>query len=295
MLRAMGLGQVAVFESKRAERTRIAAALRRAGLKVTSAEGVDGLAREGLVVIGPGVASPGNVARAVRRAAPEVVVLAASRAAKKASWSDGILPLPISPPDLRVRLPELYRLRDLERAASEAKPSILDPLTGFYTFAHFKELLFVEVKRARRYNFPLSLALVSLDPLPRRIDGALRARLFSSLALAIRQSLRDTDFPVQYNGDHIALVMPHTDLQGALVTSERICERVRTSRLEHGSGPLRPTVSIGVAGSTHPSRQFSFAELVKEAQDAMGRAAAAGGNRVEFGTPELPEAMTAGS
>ena len=291
----MGLGQAAVFESKRAERSRIAAALRRAGIEVTPAEGVDGLARERLVVIGPGVASPGNVARAVRRAAPEVVIMAASRAPKKAPWADGILPLPISVPDLRVRLPELHRLRELERAASEAKPSILDPLTGFYTFAHFRELLFVEVKRARRYNFPLSLALVSLDPLPRRIDGALRARLFSGLAVAIRQSLRDTDFPVQYSGDHIAMVMPHTDLQGALATSERICERVRKSRLEHGSGTLRPTVSIGVAGSAHPSSQFSFAELVKEAQDAMVRAGAAGGGRVEFSTPELPEARTAGS
>ena len=291
----MGLGQVAVFESKRAERTRIAAALRRAGLKVTSAEGVDGLAREGLVVIGPGVASPANVARAVRRAVPEAVIMAASRAPKKARWADAILPLPISAPDLRVRLPELQRLRELERAASQATPGILDPLTGFYTFAHFREVLFVEVKRARRYNFPLSLALVALDPLPRRIDGALRARLFSGLAVAIRQSLRDTDFPVQYSGDHIAMVMPHTDLQGALATSERIRERVRRSRLEHGRGTLRPTVSIGVAGSSHPSSQFSFAELVKEAQDAVVRAAAAGGDRVEFSTPEIPEARTVGS
>lgn len=293
----MRLGQAAVFETRRAVRSRLVAALRKAGLTVTRAETVDDLAGERLVVIGPGVGAPRNVVKSVRRALPAALVLAASRGGTKASWADGILPLPVSPPDLRVRLPELHRLRRLseEKTAGNASANGgLDPLTGFYTFAHFKEVLFVEVKRARRYNFPISLALLSFDPLPHSIGEALRTRLFSGLALAIRQSIRDTDFPVQYNEDHVALVMPHTDLQGALATSERICERVRSSKLKTVDGVLHPSVSIGVSASSRPWRQFSFAELVKEAQEAMERASLAGGGRVEFTTPEFTEAETVG-
>jgi diguanylate cyclase (GGDEF)-like protein len=292
----MRIGQAAVFERNQLERARIAEGLAKAGLKVTSAEDADGLARERLVVIGSGVARPGKVARAVRRAVPDALVLASGRRPRKAPWADGLLPLPVSAADLRVRLPELVRLRGLSGGRAQAiriRDHILDPLTGFYTFAHFKEVLFVEVKRARRYNFPLSLALVSFDPLPRKLGASFRSALFSGLAVAIRQSLRDTDYPVRYDADHVALLMPHTDLQGALSTSQRICEQVEKSRLEHPRGVIRPTVSIGVAGCPQPSREFSFAELVMAARDAMDRASAAGGNRVEFTLPELAEAETA--
>ena len=34
------------------------------------------------------------------------------------------------------------------------------------------------------------------------------------LALAIRRSLRDTDYPVQHSADRVLLLMPHTDLAG---------------------------------------------------------------------------------
>jgi diguanylate cyclase (GGDEF)-like protein len=292
----MRIDQAAVFESNQLERARIVEGLKKAGLKVTSTEQADGLKRERLVVIGPGVARPRNVVKAVRQTVPDAIVLATFRRPRKAPWADGLLPLPVSGSELQVRLPELVRLRELGGVRVQAmrlRDGILDPLTGFYTFSHFKEVLFVEVKRARRYNFPLSLALVSFDPLPRKVAAAFRGMLFSGLALAIRQSLRDTDYPVQYNSHHVALLMPHTDLQGALATSQRICERVEKSRLEHPKGVIRPTVSVGVAGCPQPSREFSFAQLVKAAQDAMARATAAGGNRVEFTLPELAEAETA--
>jgi diguanylate cyclase (GGDEF)-like protein len=289
----MKIEQAAVFESKQVERSGIVKGLQKAGLKVTSAENVADLRRERLVVIGPGLGAPSNVVKAVRRAVPEALVLAAFRRPRKATWADGLLPLPVSASDLRVRMPELLRLRALNGGGAQApRPGegILDPLTGFYTFTHFKEVLFVEVKRARRYNFPLSLALVSFDPLPPKLAPRFRAMLFSGLALAIRQSLRDTDYPVQYNADHVALLMPHTDLQGALSTSQRICEQVEKSKLQHTRGVIHPTISVGVAASSRSAREFSFAELVRQAHEAMSRASAAGGNRVEFTPPELAEA-----
>ncbi len=307
----MKITVAAVLEPKRVERERIVAGLKKAGLRVTQAQAPEALRREKLVVIGPSFTGreASKVSRAVREGTADALVLAGMKKPGRAAFADGILPLPVSPEDLRVRLPELARLRALTAASASsgdraveppiaARPGegILDPVTGFYTFAHFKEVLFIEVKRARRYNFGLSLALIAFDRLDGVEEGALREQLLSGLALAIRRSLRDTDFPVQYSPDRVLLLMPHTDLQGALVVSRRICDRVARATLAHGDRVLHPTISVGVSAATSPSRAFSFAELVTHAQGALDQAQEGGGNRVEFEVPppdEQPEGKVA--
>ena len=302
----MKVSQAAVFEPKKLERARIVTALKKAGVKVSAADTPDALRKEQLVVVGPSVKGGTKLGRDVRARVPAALLLAGMKKPGKAAWADGVLPLPVSVPDLKIRLPELFALRTLKAGGAEGTapreeaPSlrpgegILDPLTGFYTFPHFKEVLFVEVKRARRYNLPLSLALIGFDSLDASVhsDADLREKLYAGLALAIRRSLRDTDFPVQYSPDRVVLLMPHTDLQGALVVSRRICDRVARATLQHGELVLRPTISAGVSAATTPSREFSFAELVRHAQQALERAGAAGGNRVEFSVPDPDDAPT---
>jgi diguanylate cyclase (GGDEF)-like protein len=224
-------------------------------------------------------------------------VLAAQKKLGAAAFADGLIPLPLSPRDFALRLPELAALKNPREksprggsaaaaigAGMQARPGegILDPLTGFYTFAHFKEILFIEVKRARRYGIPLGLAVLEFDPLVKSAEPALRAQLAGGLSLAIRRSLRDTDYPVQLSVDRVLLLMPHTDLQGALVVSRRICERVEKASLEHEGKVLRPTLSIGVAAAPIPGQELSFADLVSRAQSALAGAVESGGNRVEF-------------
>ncbi|XHF14969.1 GGDEF domain-containing protein [Archangium gephyra] len=158
---------------------------------------------------------------------------------------------------------------------------LLDPLTQFYVFAHFKDFVFVEVKRSRRHGLPLALALVAFDPLPVRAGRELREQLHGGLALAIRRSLRDTDFPVQYSADRVLLLLPHTDLAGAHTLARRVCERVARSSLAFDDQVIRPTVSVGLAALT-PGREGSFADLVRQAQSSLESAQSAGGNRVEL-------------
>lgn len=302
----MKISQAAVFEGKKLERTRIVQGLRKAGLKVSDATEPSALGRERLVVIGPSVRMPQKVARAIRASQPDALILAGvKRLSARAAWADGVLPLPLSSNDLRVRLPELVRLRAVPTTraplvrVAEPPPSvrpgdgIVDPLTGFYTFAHFKEVLFVEVKRARRHKFPVSLALVAFDALGDELEDELRARLQSGLALAIRSSLRDTDYAVQYDHDRVAVFMPHTEPQGALVVSRRICERVARAELRHGQRVIRPTLSIGVAGVGTRTEGFSFADLARGAGQAVAAAIRGGGNRVEFSPPEPESAADA--
>ncbi len=279
----MKLTHSAVLEPNAATWKRIADGLKKAGLKVSAAREVDKLDAEGLVVLGPTLEEPAKVARRVKAAKPNMLLLAARKNAFSASFADAVLPLPVSPNDLRARLPELAALRRAPAAEPHQRPveGILDPLTGFYTFTHFKEVIFVEVKRARRYGIPLSMALADFDPFGLVVTPELRSQLMGGLALAIRRSLRDTDYPVHFSGDRVLMLMPHTDLQGALIVSRRICERVAKATLACGDEVLRPTVSIGVASGS-VGRDYSFADLTRRAQASLDAALAEGGNRVEF-------------
>ena len=290
----MKVTRAIVVEPGASERRKLKEGLEKAGLEVeAAAEWEPGRAQ--LVVLGPSVDKPAQVARGVRKQLPQALVLSAQETPGKAGFADGVLPLPVSAKDLRVRLPELVKLRSLTRegparkprAASAAEPARLpaegplDPLTQFYLFAHFKDLVFVEVKRSRRYGLPLALALVAFDTLPVQVDRELRGQLFGGLALAIRRSLRDTDLPVQYSTDRVLLLLPHTDLAGAHTVTRRVCERVARSSLSFDDQVLRPTVSVGLAAFT-PGQDTSFADLARQAQRSLEAAQAAGGNRVEM-------------
>lgn len=296
----MKVSLAAVLEPRAAERRKLVTGLRKAGLRVSDALVREDLGREGLVVLGPSVPRAAALAKAIRAAHPGALLVAAQRRGFKAAWADGVLPLPLSPNDLRLRVPEWARLRGLAKPAPSERGThlvegMLDPLTGFYTFTHFKEIVFVEVKRARRYGFPVAIALIALDPLPVAVEGPLQAQLMGGIALAIRRSLRDIDYPVQYGANRVLLLMPHTDLPGALIVSRRICERVARASLNHGDQVLRPTLSAGVSAATAKEGELSFAELATRAQTALETAVSAGGNQVQFGGAlDVPSAPAPG-
>lgn len=279
----MTIKLAAVIEPNAARYKAVTEALKKAGLKVTAAREPEELAREQLVVLGASLKSPTRIAREVRRHAPHAVVFAGQAKGFKAPWADAVLPLPVSPNDLRVRLAEREKAAAAPALAPRPGEGILDPTTSFYTFNHFKEVLFVEVKRARRYGFPLALAIVAFDPIEGGVTPELQGQLMSGLSFSIRRSLRDTDYPVQHSPDRVLLLMPHTDLAGSLIVARRICERVARATLQAGERVVHPTISVGVAAG-EPGREYGFSDLVRQAQEGLTAAMARGGNRVEFVT-----------
>jgi diguanylate cyclase (GGDEF)-like protein len=285
----MTIKLAAVLEPNNGRYKTLCAGLKKAGLKISGARTAEELKKEQLVVVGPSGGSGTRLARLVRAHCPNALLMAGQAKGFKAAWADAVLPLPISPNDLKVRLVELARRND-QPFIPQARPGegILDPTTNFYTFAHFKEVLFIEVKRARRYGFPLALALISFDPVKGEMNAELLTQLMGGLALSIRRSLRDTDYPVQYSTDRVLLLMPHTDLAGSLIVARRICERVAKATLQSNETIIRPTISVGVAAG-EPGREYTFSDLVRRAQEGLTAAMARGGNRVEFFTgPESP-------
>jgi len=165
-----------------------------------------------------------------------------------------------------------------EQAGAEA-PRVA---SGAHDLTFLKRLLFVEVKRSRRYGFPVSLALVSVDgweALSEKLGPRARASLLGDLAVASAMAVRDIDVSVPLSDDRLVVLMPHTATAGGLQVARRICARVRERK-----GDTAVTVSVGLA-SHDGHGTVSFGALVKRASEAMARAREAGGDRAESAEP----------
>jgi hypothetical protein len=116
----MKVRSAGVLEPDPDVRRAIVSGLTKAGLRARGLEAPGDAARCGLVVLGPSVAGKAAAARKVREVSPRALVLQAQRRPERAAHADGVLPLPLSPADLRARLPELLQLQALRRSRAGA-------------------------------------------------------------------------------------------------------------------------------------------------------------------------------
>lgn len=158
---------------------------------------------------------------------------------------------------------------------------VQDGLTGLLNHTHLKEQLHVEVSRARRTRSPLSFAMLDVDRFKEVNDGfghATGDRVLKSLAFLLKQRLRHTDFLGRYGGDEFAVIFPDTRLKGGVQVLEEI--RRDFAEVPHPSpaGPIRVTLSAGVA---ELGPDGDAAALGEAADRALYAAKEGGRNRVE--------------
>jgi len=163
--------------------------------------------------------------------------------------------------------------------------SVTDGLTGAYNHRHFYERLKAEIERARRNKRPLSLLMVDIDDFKNYNDthGHIEGdAVLKGVAECMMKSVRGQDFVARYGGEEFAIILPETDLDGAVSMAERI--RLYILSRNFPSEETQPggviSVSIGAATlspASPPEPEF----LIKEADDALYLAKSRGRNRVE--------------
>ena len=159
-----------------------------------------------------------------------------------------------------------------------------DELTQLANRRRFTETLRLEVARSRRLGTPLSLVLGDLDHLKRVNDSYGHPAGDAAIrhaAEAFRRGRRETDLAARLGGEEFALLLPGTDLAGAVRAAERIRGELSGSSLEVVG---QVTVSMGVA--TLPDDAGNEEELVRVADERLYAAKAAGRNRVAAGSEE---------
>lgn len=121
-----------------------------------------------------------------------------------------------------------------------------DGLTGLKNHRAFQERLAEEVSRASRYGTPLSLMLLDVDHFKRYNDAHGHPAgddVLRTVGRILQAGARDTDIVARYGGEEFVLVLPQTDLHGALIFAERL-----RAAVQNQPWPLRAvTASFGVA------------------------------------------------
>ena len=226
-----------------------------------------------VVVVGEGHSALCKTLKLHDPAAVTLALVRDAKAQRSAERSGADLALARAAPQAVEAAVRALLLVRAHRSAQTTDTPIFDPATGFYAFEHFKQALFVEVKRAKRYKLPIALVLASISA--HAEDPGLRAVLMGGLALAVRTATRDTDLPVAYAQHNVMILLPQTDAAGAELVARRILFRIARSALKHDGQRLQPNLALGLAAS---DGDRPFSELVHEATTRLHEAEARGGN-----------------
>jgi diguanylate cyclase (GGDEF)-like protein len=158
--------------------------------------------------------------------------------------------------------------------------SITDGLTKLHNHRFFQDHLTREIKRVSRTGEPLSMLISDIDDFKRlndRLGHAAGDELLVGIARVLNDAIRETDFLARYGGEEFVVLLPGTDLRGAVTIAEKIREGVAAGSyiLDSTHQLTKVTVSIGVAQYAGSRKRFFQA-----ADQALYRAKAAGKNCV---------------
>ena len=176
-------------------------------------------------------------------------------------------------------------LRAQERHAAELQRlARTDPLTGMFNRRQFFEVGLQEFSRARRYGNTLSLLMLDIDYF--KVVNDTRGhptgdRVLQRLAEIMSTVVREQDAVGRLGGEEFAVILPETELAGALASAERLRAAVEQAEIACATGDgyvVRVTVSIGVAAST--ADDASFEAVLARADKRLYAAKETGRNRV---------------
>jgi len=130
------------------------------------------------------------------------------------------------------------------------RQAVTDDLTGLANRRQFLSQLDSEIARSKRSGSPLGIVLADLDDFKRvndtygheAGDEALR-----SFAEILATTARDVDLAVRLGGEEFALLLPDTDLAGAVQLAERLRVALESAEVGAPPGQIRLTASFGVS------------------------------------------------
>jgi diguanylate cyclase (GGDEF)-like protein len=162
------------------------------------------------------------------------------------------------------------------------KPAKRDPaqttIPGILEPGDLKAVMGVEVKKARRYGYPVTMLLIEIDD-PEGASEITSEELAADVAEILQRNLRESDV-LGHDGDgRFACLLPYSVKQGARIAAERLRRTFEVRHFLKTSTVAAVTVSIGIA--QYDEMEFTREDdLLAAAGKALERAKRAGGNRV---------------
>ena len=176
----------------------------------------------------------------------------------------------------------------LRTAASELQAlATVDALTGIANRRAFDMAIDEAWRRAIRFHsFPIALLMIDVDRFKAFNDQSGHpesVRILRAVATCIdRRIFGPSDLCSRYGGEEFAVLLPDTDLAGAVHVAESVRSAVSDLDIRHPDSPHgRVTISIGVSACRPTGGELSSI-LVQTADSALYIAKNSGRNQVNF-------------
>jgi diguanylate cyclase (GGDEF)-like protein len=124
--------------------------------------------------------------------------------------------------------------------------AIYDKLTQVYNRSLLDGILYKSAKYAKRHKLPISIIMLDIDNFKGINDtyGHLEGdRVLKTVASIIKSSIRESDYVFRYGGEEFLILLPNTDINGAVAAGEKI--RRNIENFDFGLG-RKITISCGI-------------------------------------------------
>ena len=173
----------------------------------------------------------------------------------------------------------LIKSRDFEL---QYKLATTDGLTELYNHRYFQEQIRMQVEQSKRYNTSFSLIIIDIDFFKKfndKFGHQSGDAVLKEVAQTLRRNVRATDIVCRYGGEEMSIILPNTSKEEALLTAQKICERVASKKFKLFNGKeTNVTISLGV--STYPSDGSTAVEIIEVADKRLYNAKNNGRNQV---------------
>ena len=176
---------------------------------------------------------------------------------------------------------QLIRAEHALRVAAETAAR-MDFLTGLPNRRAFDEYLKTEMNRAIRYGRHLSLLIIDIDNFKSVNDSLGHQwgdRVLQEIASILKRNVREPDFIARFGGEEFAVILPETELAGAVQAGNRLRLQIGDQAIETPKGLLVITVSVG-ATSNAASECADLERIYSDADRALYVAKHNGKNQV---------------
>lgn len=183
----------------------------------------------------------------------------------------------------------IYLIYGTIRVPALERQSETDQKTGLYNHTYFMQHLESELKRANRFDRPLTLIMADLDLL-RNINntyGHLAGdEVLIGIAKILKQYVREYDVVARFGGEEFSILMPETTIDHGYERAEAIRKSIENAEFTIPTNvtPIKVTLSLGVAN--REDFEQSAQDIIHNADTALYHSKLNGRNRVFAYTQE---------